>query len=219
MGNTRSRGFLRSCRRAAGAARRLFGVAYRAFRKHGLHVADTQKAADCSFWPDQVLKDAIACLAVLLAVLFCIFWPAISGHASWSNPGHWGAELSSPADPASTPLNARPEWYFLFLFQFLKLFEGHGATGELIGAIVIPSALLGMLFLMPFLGRWKLGHRFNLIFLGGVLLGAAWLTWSAIHEDTLAKRLNPAQFQESNVLVKIRAYDPSQPEKLRKPNL
>jgi ubiquinol-cytochrome c reductase cytochrome b subunit len=30
-----------------------------------------------------------------------------------------GAELGAPADPSESYAAARPEWYFLFLFQFL----------------------------------------------------------------------------------------------------
>ena len=39
------------------------------FRKHGIHVKEPRPKRDSYFWPDQVLKDAIACLAVLLAVV------------------------------------------------------------------------------------------------------------------------------------------------------
>ena len=76
-----------------------------------------------------------------------------------------GAELGAPADPANPYSAARPEWYFLFLFQFLKLFEGHGASGEFLGAIVVPGMVMGFMFLMPFIGRWKLGHRLNIVYL------------------------------------------------------
>ncbi len=61
-------------------------------------------------------------------------------------PVEWatlGAELGVPADPSNQFSAARPEWYFLFLFQFLKLFEGWGETGELIGAIGVPTLVLG----------------------------------------------------------------------------
>ena len=179
-----------------------------AFRKHGIHAVQPLRKPDEMFWPDQVLKDAVACLAVLLCVVFLIFWPAISGHQEWSNTGHLGAELGSPADPSTTYSAARPEWYFLFLFQFLKLFEGWGEHGELLGAIVVPSVLMGILFLMPIVGRWKLGHRFNVIYLFLVLAGAGYLTWAAIHEDTLARGVSGEQFAEARKEIKQRSYAP-----------
>src|SRR5205823_4835168 len=75
---------------------------------------------------------------------------------------------------------ARPEWYFLFLYQFLKYFRG---GTEVWGAIIIPGAVMLFLFLMPFLGRWKLGHRFNLGFLFVMFIGIGVLTFRAVAED------------------------------------
>ena len=91
-----------------------------------------------------------------------------------------------PADPSEPYAAARPEWYFLFLFQFLKVFEGWGRRGEFLGAIVVPGATLGVMFLMPILGQWKLGHRFNAVFTVAILAGAGLLTAMAIHEDYYA---------------------------------
>ena len=150
------------------------------FRKHGLTAAQPKTKPDCAFWPDQVLKDAVACLAVLAVVLFFILKPQLFGH------GELGAELGAPADPSEPYSAARPEWYFLFLFQFLKaewLIKIFGHQGELVGAIIIPSLVIAVLFAMPFLGKWRLGHRFNLGFIGVILGGAALLTYQAIRED------------------------------------
>ena len=163
------------------------------FRRHGLHAKEPRPGADGMFWPDQVLKDAVACLAVLAAVLFLTVWPGLrSGPGiaqvfASSHPGDFlGAELGAPAD-GSTPYSAaRPEWYFLFLFQFLKLFQGYGETGELLGAIVVPGAVMALLFLMPLVGRWKLGHRFNVGVLGCLLAGIGLLTFQAVWDDRKA---------------------------------
>jgi ubiquinol-cytochrome c reductase cytochrome b subunit len=136
------------------------------FRKHGLTAKEPRRKRDEPFWPRQVLCDAVACLAVLAVVLFLVL-------------RHHGAGLGAPADP-SEPFDARPEWYFLFLFQLLKYFPG---GTEVWGAIVLPGVLLAMLAAMPFVGKWKLGHRFNIAFLGAMLGGVALLTWLAIRED------------------------------------
>lgn len=138
------------------------------FRRHGLTAKIKPGRPDQMFWPDQVLKDAVACLAVLLLVSFL----------AWRAP----AELGAPADPSDSYDAARPEWYFLFLFQFLKFF--HGETGELIGAIVIPGILMGILFIMPWVAGWfKFGHKLNVAFLFVILAGAGVLTALAIQED------------------------------------
>lgn len=137
------------------------------FRRHGITPKQPLKDVDAAFWPDQVLKDAVACLAVLAAILFLI----VRNH---------GADLGAPADPSEPYSAARPEWYFLFLFQFLKYFPG---GTELLGAIIIPTLLIGIIFLMPLFGKWKLGHRFNLGLLWSLLAGAALLTYLAMAED------------------------------------
>jgi ubiquinol-cytochrome c reductase cytochrome b subunit len=54
------------------------------------------------------------------------------------------------ADPTDASYDPRPEWYFLFLFQLLKYFEG---PLEVIGTFVIPTVAILLLFLVPFLGR------------------------------------------------------------------
>ena len=61
-----------------------------------------------------------------------------------------GAELDAPADPSSSDYPARPEWYFLSLFQMLKLFPG---KREVIGTFVIPVSLAVALLLLPFLDQ------------------------------------------------------------------
>jgi ubiquinol-cytochrome c reductase cytochrome b subunit len=136
------------------------------FRRHGITAKEPLRRPDQAFWPDQILKDAVACLAVLATVLVLVFY--------------MGAELGAPADPANAYSAARPEWYFLFLFQFLKFFPGES---EVIGAVVIPGVVMLLLFLMPLLGNWKIGHGFNIALLTGLLAGAGVLTGMAINED------------------------------------
>jgi ubiquinol-cytochrome c reductase cytochrome b subunit len=137
------------------------------FRRHGITAKTPLRRPDAAFWPDQVLKDGVACLAVMAAVL-------------WLTLAHHGAELGPPADPSVNFSAARPEWYFLFLFQFLKYFPG---GTEAIGAIWIPGVLMAVLFLMPAIARWKSGHKFNLGFLGCLMAAAGLLTAQALSED------------------------------------
>lgn len=136
------------------------------FRRHGITVKEPRRGPDEAFWPGQVLKDAVACLAVMAAVLFFVV--------------KHGAALGAPADPSENYAAARPEWYFLFLFQLLKYFPGET---EIWGAMILPGLVMGVIFLMPFFGKWKLGHRFNLGLLWSLLAGVGLLTWLAMHAD------------------------------------
>ena len=146
------------------------------FRRHGITTDDgsdgaarerARKQRDGMFWPDQALRDAVACLAVMAAVLFLVIRAG-------------GAPLGAPADPSEPFPAARPEWYFMFLFQWLKYFP---AGTEVIGAIVIPGIVVTLIALMPLAGRWRLGHRFNLGLTAAVLGGIALLTWQAYTQD------------------------------------
>jgi len=137
------------------------------FRRHGLHARNPQGRADARFWPDQVLKDSVAALLVLTAVLALTLY-------------YGGAELLAPADPASPYAAARPETYFLFLFQFLKWFPGES---EVWGAIVIPTLVLVVVLLMPWIGRTRTGHVLNVVVLFVLLGGAGLLTAQALYDD------------------------------------
>ena len=181
------------------------------FRKHGLHAKQPITKPDAMFWPDQVLKDAVAMLAVMAVVLGVILMPALRAMLDGRPivPGELGAELGAPADPSQPYAAARPEWYFLFLFQFLKVFEGWGATGEFFGAIVVPGLTMAVMFLMPILGRWNLGHRFNVAFTLAILGGAGLLTALALNEDYCARWIDPATFADVRELHEKTEGDPA----------
>ena len=141
-----------------------------AFRRHGLTVHDPNHAPETTFWPDQVLRDAVACLAVLAVVLLLAIFK--------------GAELSAPADPSVKFDAARPEWYFLFLFRFLR-FHAVESLGLTFGAIIVPGILMGILAMMPLTAKvlGGFGHALNKAFIWAMAIGIAVLTGMAFYED------------------------------------
>jgi ubiquinol-cytochrome c reductase cytochrome b subunit len=160
------------------------------FRRHGITAKVTPGRPDQYFWPQQVLLDALACLFLLVLVVLATVHFDVQGLVSGNLPlEHRGAELGAPADPSEQYSAARPEWYFLFLFQLLKYFHGES---EWIGALAIPGAIMGILFLLPFFGRTKIGHAFSVLFILGLLAGAGVLTvlaWSEDNFTLVAERL------------------------------
>jgi ubiquinol-cytochrome c reductase cytochrome b subunit len=110
------------------------------FRRHGVtppwwESAEQLRSGEEPFWPKQLLKDGVLWLVLLVGLgLWCYFRPA---------------PLEAPADP-SQPYEARPEWYFMFLFRLLRYFEG---PYEIVGTFVLPLVFCLVLFFWPFLDR------------------------------------------------------------------
>lgn len=140
------------------------------FRRHGLTPKEPRRGPDVMFWPDQVLRDAVASLAVLAVVLLLAVFK--------------GAELNAPADPGVKFDAARPEWYFLFLFRFLR-FEEIDALGLTMGAIIIPGAVFFIIAVMPLTAALfgKTGHLLNRIFIWVLSAVVVGLTGLAIYDD------------------------------------
>jgi ubiquinol-cytochrome c reductase cytochrome b subunit len=137
-------------------------------RKHGAAPVPADEGLPKKpFYPGQVFRDTIA-IFVAFAVLFTLA-------AAVRVP------LEQLADPSDTSYIPRPEWYFLFLFQTLKLFSG---PLEVVGSIVLPTLAVLALLLVPFVDRGALRKvTQRTVAIGCVVLGAvAWggLTAAAV---------------------------------------
>jgi ubiquinol-cytochrome c reductase cytochrome b subunit len=136
-------------------------------RKHGVAPLPDDHGATKKFFPEQVFKDTVA-IFVSFMILFVM---AIVVRVP----------LERLADPTDTTYIPRPDWYFLFLFQTLKLFEG---PLEVLGTVVLPTLAILALLLVPFFDHGackKLAQR--TVALGVVSLAAigwAGLTVTAI---------------------------------------
>ncbi len=142
------------------------------FRRHGLTAKQPLRGPTERFWPDQLLKDVIACAAVLAIVVAVVLYER-------------GAPLGAPADPSEPYDAARPEWYFLFLFQLLKYFPGES---EIWGAIYLPGLIAIVFVLMPLIGRWRMGHRLNVAAVFAMVGVAGVLTVLAKWDDLYGPR-------------------------------
>ena len=90
--------------------------------------------------------------------------------------------LGHVADPTETSFMPRPEWYFLFLFQLLKAFQG---PLEFFGAVVLPGLAMAALVLMPFIDRGRLvriRQRTGAI----ALISVAAIGWAALTATAVA---------------------------------
>jgi quinol-cytochrome oxidoreductase complex cytochrome b subunit len=94
------------------------------------------------FWPHYVLSELIAWY-VILGVLVTLSAILPAG-------------LEDKANPLLTPEHVKPEWYFLSVYQFLKVaavFSFLGAEAPRLLGVLIPGILLALLFFLPFLDR------------------------------------------------------------------
>ena len=125
-----------------------------------------------------------------------------------------GANLDAPADP-NTPYPARPEWYFLSLFQLLKYFEG---PKVLIGTVVIPGGIALILFLLPLFGHGKmriLAHIASVLFVIALLGGAAYLTAQAWVEDQRESTFEKEPYKSLKDFVAKNRYSAAEASKFQ----
>jgi ubiquinol-cytochrome c reductase cytochrome b subunit len=158
-------------------------------RRHGLTTPPGAAVGEPpeTYWPDQAFRNNVF-LAVVVGIMVALV--LVEG----------GAPLDAPANPSSADYPARPEWFFLFLFQFLKHLPGRL---EWVGSILIPGAILLILFLLPLLDRLlpsRLIHFAACVFLFTIVGGAGYLTAEALladAKDTQFQRAREAATQET----------------------
>src|SRR2546421_7760504 len=63
----------------------------------------------------------------------------------------FGAELGPKADPSTTTYTPRPEWYFFFLFELLRVVKPPALV--FMATVGIPTICMVLLILLPFFDR------------------------------------------------------------------
>src|SRR5918997_2046501 len=95
-----------------------------------------------SFFPYAVAKDgAMAVITMGVIILMALAL---------------GAELGPKADGTTTSFVPRPEWYFFFLFELLRVVKPPALT--FLATIIIPTICLVLLLLLPFFDRGPERH-------------------------------------------------------------
>jgi quinol---cytochrome c reductase cytochrome c subunit, bacillus type len=94
------------------------------------------------FFPYAVAKDSImACITLGVIILMAILF---------------GAELGPKADPTTTTYTPRPEWYFFFLFELLRVVKPPELV--FVATVGIPTICLVLLLTLPFFDRGPERH-------------------------------------------------------------
>lgn len=89
------------------------------------------------FFPYAVGKDSLMACIVLIVIVFMSLI--------------LGAELGPKADPTTTSYVPRPEWYFFFLFEVLRVIKPPNLV--VVATLIIPNVALGLLIGLPFYDR------------------------------------------------------------------
>src|SRR4029079_3791470 len=95
------------------------------------------KAKGKPFFPYAVAKDAVMMMVVMIAIITMSIV--------------LGAELGPKADPTTTTYVPRPEWYFFFLFELLRVIKPAILTP--LATIGVPTICMILMFLLPFVDR------------------------------------------------------------------
>ncbi|MEA3349371.1 MAG: hypothetical protein U9Q82_01975 [Chloroflexota bacterium] len=108
-----------------------------------MNESKSQDEKTVPFYPDHVAREAKVALGFAIVLI-------IIGIIGLFNP----VGLEQPADPMVTPAHVKSEWYFLFLYQLLKIIPQSilGIEGKVIG-VLIPVIGIVLLTLWPFIDR------------------------------------------------------------------
>ncbi|HXG34080.1 MAG TPA: cytochrome b N-terminal domain-containing protein [Bryobacteraceae bacterium] len=161
-------------------------------RKHGVTPAPGDAAPRKKFFPEQVFKDTVGIFAAF-AVLFLLAVVA-------------EAPLERLADPTDTTYIPRPEWYFLFLFQLLKLFQG---PLEVLASTVLPMAAVAALFAVPFVDRSRL-RRVTERTAALSLVALAGVAWTGLTVAAVVTTPRPTQGSASGGVSEWQALSPEE---------
>jgi len=177
----------------------------------GLHgwLARKATAADPSaspaarpYWPNQFLRNMLACCVVLAVILFLVGQNGIGNKWAGYRPADYlGHELGSPRDPIDAYAAARPDWYFVGLYQFAHYFPG---TVKIVPIFIVPGLLVLLFLAMPFWSGRKLGQAVNLLLTFGLLAAVAALTVESRRVDAVDPSVQASLADEEEAAFRVR---------------
>jgi len=90
------------------------------------------------FFPYAVAKDSLMAVIVMCVIIFLALM--------------FGAEIGPKVNPTTTTYVPRPDWYFFFLFEVLRVMKNIPKFTDL-ATIGVPTICMILLFLLPFYDR------------------------------------------------------------------
>src|SRR3974390_2925503 len=122
------------------------------------------------FFPYAVVKDSIMAVIVMAVIIFLALL--------------FGAEIGPQVNPTTTTYVPRPDWYFYFLFEVLRVMRNLPKFTPF-ATIGVPTICMILLFLLPFFDRGperRIDRRPIALAAGVTTIAAmAYLTYSGAH--------------------------------------
>jgi menaquinol-cytochrome c reductase cytochrome b/c subunit len=109
----------------------------KAEKEQYLREYEVMKKKGKPFFPYAVLKDSVMAFVVAIVIVVMSLF--------------LGAELGPKADASTTSYVPRPEWYFFFLFELLRVIKPSELTP--VAMVGIPTVAMVLLLLLPFYDR------------------------------------------------------------------
>ena len=133
------------------------------------------------FWPNEILRMCVVVLCTLAIIMALVVLPVVLDYFGLGKLIH----EEEPADPRSTPAHIRPEWYFLAVYQYLKLppQEFLGLSGKTMGVLSQGPFILALVLLPFWARRWSnrrprfLHYFFSTLIIVNFLVLTFWAMW------------------------------------------
>ena len=151
-----------------------------------------------NFYPRQLAMDMVASLLIILALALVAYFVPM--------------RLGPEAVPSDTSYIPRPEWYYLPMFEWLKVV---GGKWSLLGGIVLPGVLALLFAAIPFLdrGRERRPWRRPIVVAGFTIFVACYAGLGALsyHDDAIDSNVAAQLARQSHAEV-LYMRQPFQPE-------
>ncbi len=141
------------------------------------------------FWPNEIIKMIVSVLCCLAIIMLLVILPVLLEMIGLPGLAH----EEQPANPrGSTPIGIKPEWYFLAVYQYLRIWPTTllGLSGKTWG-VLSQGPLILIIVLLPFLYRGRRAftrpnwwYRIGVtVVLAMAVLFTFWGGWPEAHTD------------------------------------
>ena len=120
------------------------------------------------FFPNEIMKMSVAVLCTLAVIMLLAILPVLLDSIGIHGLNHH----EEPANPrGATPVGIKPEWYFLAVYQYLRLMPTQllGVSGKTLG-VLSQGVAVSVVLLLPFWYRKRAAERPKWAYRAGVTL-------------------------------------------------